>query len=118
MVTSTTNYGQIQLINNDDMAGYLKINNYGHLCIPKSIEKLLPFKEGEIVSVYQEGNDIIIEKSLDDTIYNQCVYQKSRITIPAEIRNLQGLNNITPLMVNFSIKGKKLFLLLSDNKVV
>lgn len=110
MGTSTTNYERVQLTNKNDMAEYLKINKYGQLCIPKSIKKLLPFKEGELVSVFQEDNDIIIEKSFDDTIHNQCVYQSSRITIPAEIRNLQGLNNNTPFMVNFSIKGKKLFL--------
>jgi bifunctional DNA-binding transcriptional regulator/antitoxin component of YhaV-PrlF toxin-antitoxin module len=110
MLTSTMNYGQVQMINDNDVTEYLKIDKYGKLSIPKSIKKLLPFKEGEIVSVYQEGKDIIIEDSFDDTIHNQCIYQNSRITIPAEIRNLQGLNNNTPLMVNFTIKEKKLFL--------
>ena len=99
------------MLNNVIINRFLKINLNGQLYIPKDIRRLLPFKEGEMVSVYQMGSDIIIEGSLkEESIYNKCVYQYGGITIPAEIRNLQKLNHKDILAMEFSKDGKKLLL--------
>lgn len=89
---------------------FLKINLNGQLYIPKAIRNFLPFKQGDMVSVYQKGRDIIIEMSLEENIYNKCIYQYGGITIPAEIRKLQKLNHKSLLAMEFSTDEKRLIL--------
>ncbi|MFK9116024.1 AbrB/MazE/SpoVT family DNA-binding domain-containing protein [Peribacillus castrilensis] len=96
--------------NNVIIKEFLKINLNGQLYIPKAIRNFLPFKEGEMVSVYQQGSDIIIEKSLEENNYNKCVFHFGGITIPAEIRKLQKLDHKSILAMELSIDGEKLIL--------
>ncbi|MEK4012754.1 AbrB/MazE/SpoVT family DNA-binding domain-containing protein [Peribacillus sp. FSL M8-0224] len=98
------------LSNNVIIKDILKINLNGQLYIPKAIRNFLPFKEGEMVSVYQKGSDIIIEKSLKENIYNNCVFHFGGITIPAEIRKLQKIDHKSLLAMELSIGGEKLIL--------
>lgn len=82
----------------------------GQLHIPGAIQKLLPFKQGEMVAVYEQGNTIIIEASLEESNHNLCVYQYGKITIPAEIRKLQNITRDSLLTMEFSREGKMLLL--------
>lgn len=96
--------------NNVITKDFFKINLNGQLYIPKAIRNFLPFKEGEMVSVYQQGSDIIIEKSLEENIYNKCVFHYDGITIPAEIRKLQKIDHKSLLAMELSIDREMLIL--------
>ncbi|MFF2498425.1 hypothetical protein [Peribacillus sp. NPDC058075] len=96
--------------NNVIIKDFYKINLNGQIYIPKAIRNFLPFKEGEMVSVYQQGSEIIIEKSLEENIYNKCVFHYGGITIPAEIRKLQKIDYKSLLAMELSIDGEKVII--------
>ena len=98
------------MLSNNVIKDFYKINLNGQIYIPKAIRNFLPFKEGEMVSVYQQGSEIIIEKSQEENIYNKCVFHYGGITIPAEIRKLQKIDHKSLLAMELSIDGEKVII--------
>lgn len=88
----------------------IKLTKNGQVFIPKNVQKNLKFHEGEFLFVHACKDKILIEKNNQNKFLNQCVFNYGRVSIPAEIRRLLGISEITPLSMKVSVEQQIIFI--------
>lgn len=71
---------------------YYKLLKSGQVTIPKKARKHLGIQDGDSLYFYHEKNHIVIVKHHIDETLNQCIYDKGKVSIPAELRRLIGIS--------------------------
>lgn len=90
-----------------------KVNKNGRIWIPKQIQERLNIIDGDSLCIYHDKNVIVVEKMEnfnENNKLNQCVLNKGRVSIPAEIRRILKIKPDTPLIMDTSNSNKKIFL--------
>lgn len=88
----------------------IKLTKNGQILIPKRVQKSLKFHEGEFLFIHTCKDKILIEKNNQNKFLNQCVFNFGRISIPAEIRRILNISEMTPLSMNVSIEQQTIFI--------
>lgn len=89
---------------------YRRLLKTGQISIPKEVEDELNIMEGQFLSLYREGNRIVIVKQHSNDTLNQCIYSYRKISLPIELRRLTGFTCGMLLALNYCKNEQKILI--------
>lgn len=89
---------------------YRRLLKTGQISIPKEVEEELNIMEGQFLSLYREGNKIVIVKQHSNATLNQCIYSYRKISLPIELRRLTGFTCGMLLALNYCKNEQKILI--------